>query len=129
MADAVVREGQEGESLLAMDLLELLTMDGSVEIPGAGSGGASVNHRVCSQQLGRKLSKVFEDDDLLEIDGLTIARESYKDVHSRLGTTYRFTLQEQSKRMPTGQPAALVVQLNPTDAPPEDPASKTPRTH
>jgi hypothetical protein len=94
---AVVRQARVSRWLIATDLLDVIQIDGHVEVPGLREGAGVQDdavHTAVLQQIGLRLRQAFCTQDVLTIDRLRIERQAYQDENRHERRRYRVTLAE-----------------------------------
>ncbi len=81
----VTRKGRASEWLAAAALLEMIDA-ADLEVPGLRPGANledETTSRTCLQQIGKRLSRCFGEEDELILDSLGMVREAYQDDQGR----------------------------------------------
>ncbi len=86
---AVVRQGKASQWLIASDILDCIEEAGDIVTPGLREGANLEDDLVRRQalsQIGKLMKRCFSGGDTVEVDGLGIDREYYRDelYHERL---------------------------------------------
>lgn len=92
VAIAAVQQGREGQWLIAADILEVIDANGVIEVPGLKSNSDLEDEgtrKAVWQQIGRKLTRCFGDQDRVELDQLVVDRECTTDAEYRQRRHYR----------------------------------------
>lgn len=93
VALAIEAEEELGTPLRANEMVDIIAERPDIEIPGYNDGETieddKVRHKI-HQAIGRRMSRLFDDKDMLAVDGFEVTRALARDENYRDTNTYCF---------------------------------------